>query len=919
MSYYPEHVYFQSATADAHTEPLSPTTTTTDLRKCSVKGCGKDLPPDYNLKMCEVCRGRHRKYAITKRAKRKLEKAAIGAQRIGNEDGRVVTWMPPDHQVSVGPIPEDLESVSNVHVSQIDPRLFNPTSSELAGALTLPPLDSSSETQDAYISTSSPVEGGETTPAAGPSTGQSRYCSVKGCRAVLGSDYLFKMCVPCRDRYRAYGTTKRLKWKRGREIAAQELDRVRAEEDIRRVEQGLPPIGELQADERREWERRALETIPRPAIAQFSPISMLPVRMCTVSHCHIVLQGTYPYRRCERHRLQNRHHSKLKRVRDKEVKSTPFRLEGTQDVEVIETRSKKGKEKVVEPLYTNEPLDLEARELRAQETDSSEPDDLPDENTIPPPARGARRSNTVCSIKSCQNVLDYRSPWKMCEAHREKDRLNRRRKSDREKGIFSEPDEPIAAPSRATSPADDHMGVTVDIELGAETPDLDSDLIDPTPDAATPIPDTQIIFTDPLLPPGETIPVVAPPQQSVQEFSTTLPQDTILVYGPAVPESAVLSEGSTNPTLIGEGGRILNQHPNTGNSTSPEEHAPLQNAAPKRPRLDLHADAWRSTTSSSLASGPASSPPDSTAGSSVRSSAATMASTPSSPATSTTSTAPAPTVSPASSTSPSHMQPQFQVPYYMPPPFSLPYTPGQPPYYVPSPYPPMAYPSRPPYTYGAGAPSPFQGYQYAPPAPGQLSPYPLRPYAYPAWAPYANGPAEVNWFDPNAQANVHTHTQYQNKTRAPRKRARATAGGSMMGQEGLRIVMVQPKVSTSTAPRAAASVAAPSPPPPEKTRPVAPAVSPSQVEAALSEGAAGTSNASVGSHAGSPTTSLEALQTAATRPCSGDTCRKRLQTSAPGSLCERCKVRLKKRQEKMRMRLKLEPRRARAPSRRPES
>ncbi len=43
----------------------------------------------------------------------------------------------------------------------------------------------------------------------------------------------------------------------------------------------------------------------------------LPARMCTVAHCHRILPGSYRYKRCEQHRLQNRHHdqSKLKRVR----------------------------------------------------------------------------------------------------------------------------------------------------------------------------------------------------------------------------------------------------------------------------------------------------------------------------------------------------------------------------------------------------------------------------------------------------------------------------------------------------------------------------------------------------------------------------------------------------------------------------
>jgi hypothetical protein len=212
---------------------------------------------------------------------------------------------------------------------------------------------------------------------------QSRYCSVKGCRTLIGGDYLFKMCVPCRNRYRGYGMTKRSKWKRGREIAAQELERIRVEEDARRARQGLPVssvqpptypidtplqlISQLQASDRRAWERKVSETIPRPPVVQYTPISMLPVRMCTVSHCHTVLQGHYPYRRCERHRLQNRHHSKLKRVRDKEVKSTPLRREGTLNPGPLGNGSRKGKARAIEPLYTNEPLNLDLHDLETEE------------------------------------------------------------------------------------------------------------------------------------------------------------------------------------------------------------------------------------------------------------------------------------------------------------------------------------------------------------------------------------------------------------------------------------------------------------------------------------------------------------------------------------------------------------------------
>jgi hypothetical protein len=129
-------------------------------------------------------------------------------------------------------------------------------------------------------------------------------------------------------------------------------------------------IGELQAADRRAWERKILGTIPRPAVVQYTPISALPTRMCTVSHCHIMLQGQYPYRRCERHRLQNRHHSKLKRVRDKEVKSTPFRRETTQDPESVE--GGRSRTRAVESSYSIEDRNLDAFALETEGAGMSE-------------------------------------------------------------------------------------------------------------------------------------------------------------------------------------------------------------------------------------------------------------------------------------------------------------------------------------------------------------------------------------------------------------------------------------------------------------------------------------------------------------------------------------------------------------------
>ena len=106
-SYYPDHLTYPSLspspqshqhyTQDVPTDPLQGMhddqghqSATTLTKHCSVRGCTAALPPDYNLKMCEACRGRHRVYATTKRAKRKMEKAALGGQ------GGHVVWMPPD-------------------------------------------------------------------------------------------------------------------------------------------------------------------------------------------------------------------------------------------------------------------------------------------------------------------------------------------------------------------------------------------------------------------------------------------------------------------------------------------------------------------------------------------------------------------------------------------------------------------------------------------------------------------------------------------------------------------------------------------------------------------------------------------------------------------------------------------------------
>lgn len=78
-------------------------------KQCSVKGCTETLSSNDTNKMCQGCRGRHRIYANTKRAKRKLEKAAIAtavAARSGKNTEmslvghppQPITWVPASGQ-----------------------------------------------------------------------------------------------------------------------------------------------------------------------------------------------------------------------------------------------------------------------------------------------------------------------------------------------------------------------------------------------------------------------------------------------------------------------------------------------------------------------------------------------------------------------------------------------------------------------------------------------------------------------------------------------------------------------------------------------------------------------------------------------------------------------------------------------------
>lgn len=149
--------------------------------------------------------------------------------------------------------------------SVLDPQLVSSRSSGLANPSTLPsqipppPRLSSPNGEfpitgdDPCVSSSSQVPGADNSmdvdvqyifkacnTASNAPLGSVRYCSVKGCKAAIPNDYFFKMCEPCRDRYRTYGITKRAKCRAKRVAANTELEALRIEEDKRRAEEGLP-------------------------------------------------------------------------------------------------------------------------------------------------------------------------------------------------------------------------------------------------------------------------------------------------------------------------------------------------------------------------------------------------------------------------------------------------------------------------------------------------------------------------------------------------------------------------------------------------------------------------------------------------------------------------------------------------------
>jgi hypothetical protein len=504
----------------------------------------------------------------------------------------------------------------------------------------------------------------------------------------------------------------------------------------------------------------------------------------------------------------------------------------------------------------------------------------------------------------------------MCETHREKDRLNRRRQSGRDNDVPGDLDEEQAGQ------VGEHAAMAVDMESDSDPADLE-------PQTPAPATGPSAVFMAPLLPPDEAVPTTIQQQSEMSNYPN-MPQhpqqvNSLHSYGPHLSKAGVVTEVTTDLDAAGDVDIGISTQPSLPERSFVEEHClDGQEISNHDQQNNISSMIWGNAVSPVSTGGSGSLPSQSSPSSSRRSNTTAVADMSSSPATTSVMTTSVPAPSPGTSTGASHMQPQQQLPYYMSPPFSVPFTPGQPSFLVPGPYPPVSYVARPAYTFSAPIPGPFQAFQYAPPPPGQLGSYALRPYPYPTWGSFASGAVDANWADANAQTQAQVQVQTQGRVRgkAQRKRGRAAA----LGEDVLRIVLVQPKNFIHDTATASVTCADEST---STSSPVGQISDPCERHGPSVDVSSTT-------HLATPADSEEHAATVSIflaraqritqkpdhlfqRPCSSEGCRRRLPNGALGSLCERCKTRLKRRQERTKLRLKLEPRKARTPSRRLET
>jgi hypothetical protein len=155
--------------------------------------------------------------------------------------------------------------------------------------------------------------------------------------------------------------------------------------------------------------------------------------MCTVSHCHKILPGFYRYKRCEQHRLQNRYHSKLKRVREKVVKGVgPNGEEILVDLDEDSKDNSKGKgegKKKKSMTKREKKAKLEGVDEDGEKQGLFTHDlmDL-DRDVKDKP----RKRNFVCASDDCHNLLAPDVRWRHCEVCRAKERVLKRERKELE-------------------------------------------------------------------------------------------------------------------------------------------------------------------------------------------------------------------------------------------------------------------------------------------------------------------------------------------------------------------------------------------------------------------------------------------------------------------------------------------------------
>ncbi|KAJ7508712.1 hypothetical protein B0H11DRAFT_1966401 [Mycena galericulata] len=889
-----------------------------------------------NKKMCAACREKHRVYASTKRARRKAEKTLVdrmSATTAGThlQDPEPLSWTNQESQegqptVTVAQYASPgTSSLSNAFAQQsqnwspaIDPALYSQpgpsssSSSTLAGALTLQPSTNTSTNvptpshvapssifsrSDEEVHTSGnadatgagPVEGGPVgINASGPSgpsvavgaaathtsNDRPRFCSVKGCKAIIiesTEDYPYKMCQSCRTRYRNYGITKRAKWKAEREAYDRELESARSAEDIRRAENGLPPLSES-PEELRAWELSIIdEQVPLPPSHQSSvrgPVPMpmgpldtryshqvppdvpLPARMCTVSHCHKILPGFYRYKRCEIHRLQNRWHGKLKRGREKIEKGFvlpdgtplvapgPIKTKSNAEPKVKKAR-KKREAKDKEPAGTEgasgsgEIVEDEGGEVA--ENNSAE-QSLDNVNRPLTTTQRRSKSQYSCRQDDCCNLIAPGTRWRTCDSCRAQNRSARQEK-------------------KAT-----------------ENPQLQSDpFVNITVDAPN-NPNVSDSTTNPASGSGSST--------AIHDASTSI----------GVPD--IDHPGHTSTSTLS----TMNEPPPDNTQDANKSNTAGVRLVRKYKRLPRYD---KSTSATEASSSTTRTPPT---------------------------VAPIPATHPAAYAYPP--PPPGAYPYpYMPPPgyYGMPpppgsAAPGQPPLmYMPSPYPyAMMPPANKADTAPSGTPGPpsvsYPYYPYPFPPPGYPQHYPrtsYAPYPYPN-VTHPNSPQIAGNPTPYAVYKFHstppaapppppaagtsqgyTYYQFKNGLKTPdeqgRKRRRLSEEVELASQQpGQHVFRI-------------------SPPPKTNENVVASAVAPPADAPVVQESAAQPEPMVVDPEA----REIEQFPTAAEAPsqrlCGSKACNRPLVGSAGGLLCEKCRTKMKKRQTMTKQRFKLEP------------